>query len=76
MIFAHAPIIFPAVTGSPMTFLRIFYVHLFLLHGSLLVRVIGDLGGVYELRYWGGMFNAIAIGLFLVSSVIGILSGE
>jgi len=76
MIFAHAPIIFPAVTGTSMTFLRIFYAHTILLHGSLVVRMIGDLGGVYELRYGGGLFNAIAILVFLINSGIGIFNRD
>ncbi len=55
MIFAHAPIIFPAVTGKKMRYLPIFYLHTLLLHVSLVVRVTGDLGGLHELRLWGAL---------------------
>ena len=72
MIFAHAPIIFPAVTGKTMTYLPVFYVHTLLLHVSLVMRVIGDLSGGHQLRTWGALINGIAIVLFMVHSVIGI----
>lgn len=65
MIFGHAPIIFPAVLGRPMTYHPIFYVHLVLLHLSLALRIMGDLGAGLSARQWGGMFNVIAVLLFL-----------
>ncbi len=65
MIFGHAPIIYPAVLGLPMTFGAIFYAHLVLLHVSLLIRVGGDMTGLIELRRTGGLLNALAILLFL-----------
>src|SRR5262245_14447737 len=37
MIFAHAPIVFPAITGVPLAFRRVSYVPLGLLHASLAV---------------------------------------
>ena len=43
MIFAHAPVIFPSITGGALPFRRGFYLHLVLLHGALLLRVGGDL---------------------------------
>lgn len=73
MIFGHAPIIFPAILGKPIVFLRAFYIHLILLHTSLFVRVIGGLLGNQALRRWGGLFNEVAILLFLGATVYSIL---
>ncbi len=73
MIFGHAPIIFPAILGKPIIFLHAFYVHLILLHTSLIVRVIGGLLGDQDLRRWGGLFNEVAILLFLGVTVYSIL---
>ena len=75
MIFGHAPIIFPAVLRGDMIFRPAFYVHLGLLHVSLLVRVAGDLGLVLAgeawmpWRLWGGLLNGAAVALFLANTV-------
>jgi len=76
MIFGHAPIIFPAVLGRSMPFRRRFYAHLALLHASLALRVGGDLAGWMEGRQWGGLLNAVAILLFLVSTVAALGRGS
>jgi hypothetical protein len=69
MVFAHAPVIVPAVLRRPLPFNRAFYAHLSLLHGSLALRVIGgDLAGSVVLWQWGGALNEVAIVLFLVAS--------
>lgn len=75
MIFAHAPIIFPAVTGRPLGFRPLFYSHVGLLHLSLLARIGGDLAGSYSLYIWGGLFNVVAILVFVANSGYGILVG-
>ena len=69
MIFGHAPIIFPAITGRQVPFQPIFYSQLVLLHLSLLLRVIGDLAVWLPARQLGGLLNAVAILLFLVNTV-------
>ena len=74
MIFGHAPIIFPAILGVPIIFYTAFYIHLFLLHFSLLLRVSGDLTLQLEIRRWGGLLNEVAILIFLgltVYSIVG-----
>lgn len=76
MIFAHAAIIFPAITGRALAFHRIFYSHAALLHLSLLMRVAGDLAGSYALYRWGGLFNVVAVLLFVANSAFGIVSGR
>lgn len=65
MIFAHAPIVFPAVLSIPLAFSNRFYIPLALLHISLLLRVGGDLLGWWDERLWGGLLNVIVILAFL-----------
>jgi hypothetical protein len=69
MIFAHAPVIFPSITAIALPFHRIFYVHLILLHASLLLRIGGDLSLSLTAQRWGGLLNVAAILLFLVNNV-------
>jgi hypothetical protein len=76
MIFGHAPIIFPAVLGRSMPFRRRFYAHLALLHASLALRVSSDLAGWMEGRQWGGLLNAVAVLLFLASTVAALAGGS
>jgi hypothetical protein len=66
MIFGHAPTIVPAVTGLAVPFERRFYLHVALLHASLLLRTVGDLAPLLEARRWGGLLNAVAILLFIL----------
>jgi hypothetical protein len=64
MIFGHAPTIIPAVTGIAVPFERAFYLHVGLLHGSLVLRIVGDVASWPEGRAWGGLLNVVAILLF------------
>lgn len=69
MVFAHAPVIVPAVLRVPLPFHRGFYAHLALLHVSLAVRLIGgDLLGITVLWQWGGIAGEAAILLFLATT--------
>ncbi len=70
MIFGHAPIILPAVTQLPVRYHPRFYLHLVLLHASLLLRVAGDLALSQPLRQWGGLLNVVAVLVFLGSTFI------
>lgn len=65
MIFGHAPIIFPALLGRSVVYAPVFYAPLLVLHAALLIRVVGDLFGDRGLHMWGGLFNVLAIPLFL-----------
>ncbi|HEX6460381.1 MAG TPA: hypothetical protein VF032_15780 [Thermoleophilaceae bacterium] len=66
MVFAHAPVIVPAVLRVRLPFRPRFYVHLALLHASLALRVIGgDWAGDLRLWQWGGVAGELAILLFL-----------
>ncbi len=61
MIFGHAPIILPALTGINVIFRPAFYLPLALLHTSLVLRVIGDLAALPPARLWGGILNETAV---------------
>jgi hypothetical protein len=70
MVFAHAPVIVPAVLRVQLPYRQGFYTQLALLHVSLAVRLIGgDLLGNTALWQWGGIGNEIAILLFLATTV-------
>lgn len=73
MIFGHAPIIFPAILGAPVKFYPAFYAQFILLHLSLFVRIGGDFLSNQTIRQWGGLFNEIAILLFLGMTVYSIV---
>jgi hypothetical protein len=81
MVFAHAPVIFPAVLGLPLEYRPTFYLHAGVLHLSLIVRVVGDLvESLGRWRAWGGLLNTAALLLFMFntgrSMVPGGLRGE
>ncbi len=75
MIFGHAPLIFPSVLGWPMAYLPAFYAPLIVLHGSLALRVAGDLFGQMALRRWGGLLNGVALLLFLATTIAALVIG-
>lgn len=76
MIFGHAPIIFPAILGVPISFYKAFYVHFILLHVSLLLRIIGDLSSHMEIRKMGGLWNGFSILLFLGMTAYSMVRGR
>jgi hypothetical protein len=69
MVFAHAPVIFPAVLGLPLEYRPAFYLHVSVLHISLILRVVGDLvDSLGRWRVWGGLLNAAALLLFMFNT--------
>ncbi len=75
MIFGHAPIIFPAILGTPINFQPAFYLQLILLHASLALRVFADYANLHTLRMWGGLLNEVAILLFIGLTVVSVRKG-
>jgi hypothetical protein len=69
MVFAHAPIILPAVARVSVPFSPLLYLPLAVLHLGLLARVAGDLAGSATLRQGGAIANAVSLGLFALSLV-------
>jgi hypothetical protein len=66
MIFGHAPIIFPAITKVKIPYHFSFYMPLFLLQASLLLRLSGDLLYMADLRKVGGVLHAVTIVTFIL----------
>lgn len=76
MVFAHAPIIVPPLTGQPLAYSPAFYLPLALLQASLLLRIVGDAIVNLAARQWGGLLNEVAILLFLAMLVMAVLRGR
>lgn len=66
MIFAHAPVIFPALTGIRIDFHRALYAGPAVLHLGLSARVGADFFHLPMVRRAGGVANALAIALFAI----------
>ena len=76
MVFGHAPIIFPAVVKVKMPYHRTFYLPLLVLHASLLLRFAGSGLALPELQSLGGLLNAAALALFILSTVSSVVRGS
>lgn len=76
MVFAHAPVVVPVLTGYSLPYRPGFWAPLILLHLSLLLRVIGDLAVWPTGRMWGGLLNAAAIAVFAALVVTSLLQGH
>ncbi|HFC11257.1 MAG TPA: hypothetical protein ENJ56_00330 [Anaerolineae bacterium] len=76
MIFAHAPIILPAILGITVPYRRILYSAPVLLHFSLLLRIFGDLTVQQAIRKWGGLLNALAILAFFATVAFAVIQGR
>lgn len=76
MVFGHAPVIFPAVARVRMPYQKSFYLPLLVLHASLLVRLAGDAMVRPDLRSLGGMLNAAALALFILSTAASVIRGH
>ena len=76
MIFAHAPIIFPAVLGLPLPYRAWFYGHLGLLHAGLSLRIAGDAIASEPVRQWGALLNGAALAWFLVDMGLAVVIGR
>ncbi|HUX62429.1 hypothetical protein [Sulfuricella sp.] len=75
MVFGHAPVIFPAVVRVKMPYHWTFYLPLLALHASLLVRLAGDGLALPDLRSLGGLLNAAALALFILSTASSVIRG-
>jgi len=76
MVFGHAPIIFPAIIERPISFNAFAYVPLFLLHFSVALRILADLGGVQMIRQAAGVWTAVAIVLYGIFIAYGLIRGR
>jgi hypothetical protein len=69
MVFAHAPEIVPTIAGLRLPYRPVFYLHVGVLHVSLILRIAGDLvDSLGRWRAWGGLLNAAALLLFVFNT--------
>jgi metal-sulfur cluster biosynthetic enzyme len=71
MIFAHAPIVFPAVLKTSLPWTPWLYAPLALLHGSLLLRVWADLANAHTPRAIAGLLGMLTILAFFATLAVG-----
>jgi hypothetical protein len=76
MIFGHAPIILPAVTGLRLPYRPIYYGQVALLHITLAYRMVGNLGMGFTAQQWGGLLNVVAVLFFFVVTVFTIFQSN
>ncbi|MEU5942792.1 hypothetical protein ABZ807_27295 [Micromonospora sp. NPDC047548] len=75
MIFAHAPVILPAVLRRPLPYRPWLYAPLALLHATLAARIlVGDAFDVQSVWRWAGVGNVLAV-LGFVGCVIAATLG-
>ncbi len=67
LVFAHAPIILPAVARIRVDFRLWLYAPLALLHATLVLRLLGDALGSAWLWQAGGMGNALSLVAFAIA---------
>ncbi|WP_244622773.1 hypothetical protein [Microvirga brassicacearum] len=67
MVFGHALIILPAVTGIRIAYRPFMYAPLALLHASLVIRGIGDALAWQAFRQWSGIVTILAIVSFALT---------
>jgi len=72
MVLGHAPIILPAVTGWRVRYAAAAYAPLALLHASVLLRIVADLGEVVALRGVSGLLTILA--LFAYAATLAVVS--
>jgi hypothetical protein len=77
MVFAHAPVIVPAVFRAAVPYRPHFYGHVLLLHVSLLLRLVGgDLAGNHLAWQVGGVLNEVALLCFIAVTVAAVVQGR
>ncbi|HEY1364065.1 MAG TPA: hypothetical protein VGF60_17625 [Xanthobacteraceae bacterium] len=70
MIFGHAPIILPALTGMRVRINAFAYAPLGLLHVSMLVRLGGDMAERSDLRAMGAILTVLALVGYIVTLAV------
>lgn len=76
MIFGHAPIIFPVLTGRIMCFRPVFYGPWAILQLSLILRIVSDGSGWTYGRMLAGMGNAAALLWFIGNTISTVVQSE
>ncbi len=76
MVFGHAPIILPAITRFNVDYHPVFYFHLALLHISLALRIIADVGELGSLKNIAASLNAVTLVVFMINTVLAVVRGR
>jgi hypothetical protein len=77
MVFAHAPVIVPAVFRAAVPYRPHFYGPVLVLHTSLLLRLLGgDLAGNQLAWQVGGVLNEVALLCFIAVTVVAVVQGR
>ncbi len=74
MIFAHASVIIPSLSGKIIPWSPYFYIPLGLLHLTLGTRIFGDFMNFHTIRVWGAWGNVVAILLFLGGVLVRLIT--
>ena len=75
MVFAHAPVVFPAVLRVRMPWHWSFYLPALVLHASLALRVGADLAAHSGARAAGSAGNALALAAFVAVTISAVARG-
>ncbi len=67
MIFAHGPVVFPAIIGRNFSFSRLLYFPVVIFQFGLLLRFVGALFSITTLWHVGAVLSAVAIVGFLLT---------
>jgi len=77
MVFAHTPVIVPAVFRAAVPYRHRFYGPVLLLHTSLLLRLVGgDLAGNHLAWQVGGVLNEVALLCFIGVTSAAVVQGR
>ncbi|WP_432720969.1 hypothetical protein R0381_002790 [Jeongeupia wiesaeckerbachi] len=76
MVFGHAAIILPAVTGWRLRYHALFYLPLLLLQLGLLCRLAGTLAGFHAAIVTGAGLNGIALLVFIATAIARVQRGR
>lgn len=76
MVFGHAPVIVPALTGARVAYTPLLYLPLAVLHGTVAWRAGGNLLADPAMMRAGAVGNAAAIALFAVTMVTALWRGR
>lgn len=76
MVFAHAPVILPAVTRLALPYHPVFYAHWSLLQISLILRLVALPAGWPGAYRLAAALNGIAILLFIANTVAAVVRGR
>lgn len=76
MVFAHAPIIVPAILHVSIPYHPAFYTQVLVLNLSLALRISGDVLGIHALARVGALLNVAAIVIFIMMMLASVVRGR